>query len=77
MASEINGQKFVRKPGYLALEINNVADDGYNMATVTRLDDMGEEHTIKVYGYTDLDDVEDMIEPLPFPYERTNIHSLK
>ena len=68
MAQEINGQRFVRKPGYLALETKTISVDGYNAATVTRLDDMGEEHTELVVGYTDLDKIEDSLVPLYFPY---------
>ena len=68
MVEEIDGIKYVRKPGYFAVETNNIAVDGYNKATVTRLDDEGVEHTVNVMNYQDLDDVENMLAPLRFPY---------
>lgn len=61
-------QRYIRKPGYLAVETETIVDDGYNAALVTRLDDTGVEHTVKIVGYQDLEDIEDRLVPLDFPY---------
>ena len=68
MAQNRNGQQYVLKPGYFALETKSLEKDSKSVATVIRLDADGREHIDEICGYRDLDEVEDMIVPLNFPF---------